>query len=235
MSDEPIEGQPAEQAPAPEGTPEGGDKFQMPEKFEGKTAEEIAKSHVELERKLSELTAKGAPSAEIAEIKSTLTELREAILAKKEPEAGSDEEVKQKQKEYLKSLGIPTMDDLKQAEERGRKGYELDRINADLAKKYDGKDGRPVFNSKEVGEYAIQNGMDRLNPETVYELKYKAELRDWDIKQALKGNRAPNVPGVGKGAQQPAEPDFSKMKPGEVEATARQKALDRINAQEQAL
>jgi len=200
--------------------------FQMPDKLAGKSVEEIGKLYVDLETHLGE---RDKTPAELGEIRNQLTELREAILSKDKP---PEDVAAANTRNYLKSIGIPTTEDLEKAKEEGRKGYELDRINSDLVKKYDGKDGRPAFNSQEIGTYAIQNGIQNLPPETVYKLRYEKELDDWKAQQVLKGNRAPAVPGQGKGAQEPTPPDTSKMKPDEVEAAARENALKRIRAQE---
>jgi hypothetical protein len=230
MPDEIIEEKPVE-TPVPAST--GGDEFQMPEKFQGKSAEEIAKSTVELERKLTELTANDGSKAEIAKLTEQITKLQEAILSKNQPPVEEDVAA-QNTKKYLNDLGYVNKDDLAKAQEQGRKDYELSRINADLVNKYDGKEGKVpvIFNPQEIAIYAKEKGYERLHPETVFKLKYEAELRDWDIKQALKGNRAPSVPGQGKGSQQPAGPDLSKMKPEEAEAIAKENALKRIQAQE---
>ena len=70
----------------PEGTPAPTEsEFQMPDKFKGKTAEDVAKSYQELEK---ELGKKNQTPAEIVEIKNSLTELRQALEAKKEEPEG---------------------------------------------------------------------------------------------------------------------------------------------------
>jgi len=225
MEGEVIEGQPVETpAPAPAET-----EFQMPEKFTGKSAEDIAKSYTELEKQLGE---KSKTPAEIGEIKNELKELREAILSKNQPPVEEDMAATNT-KNYLNSLGYVSKDDLVKAQEQGRKDYELSRINADLANKYDGKEGKVpvVFNAQELAVYAREKGYERLHPETVFKLKYEAELRDWDIKQALKGNRAPSVPGQGKGVQPPSGPDLSKLKGEQLENAVRDRAINRIQAQ----
>jgi len=226
---EEIQGQPAvEQAPA-ETLEGGGETYQMPEKFTGKSAEDIAKSYTELEKQLGD---KSKSSVEIAEIKSSLIELHRAIESLKPKEENPDDLAAQNTKSYLDKLGYATKDDVVKAREEGFKEYKLEQTVGGLKTKYDGKDGRPVFTEEEIKEYARTNGLQSLPPESVYKLKFEKELIDWNVKQALKGNRAPIVPGAGKGAQQPGEPDYSKMKPAEVEAAVRQRALDRINAQE---
>ena len=223
MEGEEKEGQPVETpAPAPTET-----EFQMPEKFTGKSAEDIAKSYTELEKQLGE---KSKTPAEIGEIKNELKELREAILSKNQPPVEEDVAATNT-KNYLNSLGYVSKEDLAKAQEQGRKDYELSRMNADLAKKYDGKDGRPMYNGQDVADYAVKNGMNSLPPETVYKLKHEAELRDWDIKQALRGNRAPSVPGQNKSIQPPSGPDLSKLKGEQLENAVRNNAISRIQAQ----
>ena len=205
MPDEIIEGQPVvEQAPAV--VENDGENYELPEKFKGKTAEDIAKSYSELEK---ELGKKGQSSSEIAEIKNSLNDLRSALESKNEQDPN---ELESQHKEYLKKLGFSTKEDLDQARTQGRKEAEFDRINENLVGKYDGKDGRPKFDRQEIENYAKENkamGYTSLHPEVLYKLKYESELADWRVKEALKGNRSPGVPGVKKGVSAPAGKDNS--------------------------
>lgn len=196
MTDEIEQGQPeVEQAPAE--TDGGGETYEMPDKFKGKSAEEVAKSYQELEK---ELGKKGNSNADISRIENSLNELHQALKSKEEV---NPNELESQHKEYLKRLGFSTKEDVEQAKEAGRKEAELDRINETLTDKYNGKDGRPAYDRQGLTDFAKQNGYTSLHPEVVYKLKHEAELRDWDIKQALKGNRSPGVPEGKKGSSSP--------------------------------
>ena len=200
------EGEPEGQAPA-EGGEAGGETYELPEKFKGKTVEDIAKSYSELEK---ELGKKGQSSAEIAEIKNSLNDLRSSLESKE----ADPNELESQHKEYLKKLGFSTTEDLAQAKESGRKEAEYDRINENLSVKFDGKDGRPKFDRKEIEGFANENkalGYTSLHPETLYKIKNEQVLADWAVKEALKGNRSPGVPPVKKGSSAPTGKDTSKM------------------------
>lgn len=69
-------------------------------------------------------------------------------------------------------------------EEDGAKRYSEQLKN--LTTKYDGEDGRPVFDPYEISEFAKQTQVFDL--ETAYEKKYKKELFDWDVKNMNNGD-----------------------------------------------
>ena len=200
-------GEPAEgQAPAGD-----GDDFQIPDKFKGETEKESLKKAVQSYQELEkELGRKGNSSQEIAEIKQALNELRSSIVSRdKTPEADQLEE----QKQIARNMGLAFQDDVLKAREQGRKDAELDRINETLLERYNGKDGRPVYDRQTLTDFAKEKGYTNLHPETVYKLMHEKELDDWKVKQALKGNRSPSVPEGGKKGVKPQgdEPDVSKM------------------------
>lgn len=198
----------------PEGSPAPEeDDFQLPDKFKADSEKESLKkavtSYQELEK---ELGKKGNSAQEIADIKNTLNELRSVIESKKEDGERGDEYLKQ-QKELGKSLGFVTRDELESAKEQGRREAELDRINETLQEKYNGKDGRPVYDRQAMTDFAKEKGYTNLHPEIVYKLMHEKEIDDWKVKQALKGNRSPSVPEGGRKPTKPNEnePNVSKM------------------------
>ncbi len=196
----------------------------LPDKFKGQSAEQIYKSYQELEKRLGERSPDYA-----SRLENQITELREAILKKDTPEDKPDD-VSVQQKEYLRSLGVPMMEDLERIKDQARRDYEFDRTLETLSGKYDGKDGRPKFDAREISQYAIEKNLSSLPPETIYKIKYEKELMDIAISQALKGNKAPSVPGTTKKPNAQSEPDTSSMSSQELEALARQKAMDRIKS-----
>lgn len=225
MPDEVIVGEPqGGAAPAPT-----GEDFQIPDKFKADTEKESLQkavtSYQELEK---ELGKKGNTSAEIAEIKQSLTDLRSVIEAGQKPkEEGENVDLAKQHKEYIRSMGFATADDVTNAKELGRKEAELDRINETLQEKYNGKDGRPAYDRQALTEFAKQSGYTTLHPETVYKLMHEKELDDWKVKQALKGNRSPSVLEGGKKSVKPAgdEPDVSKMSDTERIEHMKQRAM----------
>lgn len=205
MEEEKVEntGEPAEEQA--QGSEDTASNFQMPEKFQGRTAEDIAKQYVELETQLGK---KNQSSAELSEIKNSLTELRNVLDSKSKDTNESSEDLIKQHKDYIKSMGFATQDEVEKARLQGRKEAEYDRINDNLASKYDGKDGRPKYDRKEIEEFARENkdkGYTSIPPETLYKIKYEAELSDWNLKQALKGNKAPGVPESKKGVSSPKD------------------------------
>ncbi len=218
-----------------EGQPDGTSapaegEFQMPEKFKGKSAEDVVKSYQELEK---ELGKKNQTPAEIAEIKSSLNELRQAIEAKDKGKGdegeGEGEDLVKKQKDYLRSMGVTFKEDVDRIKDEAKKEYELDRTFETLEKEFDGKDGRPKFDRKEIADFAIKNGYDSLSPTDVYKLKHDKELIDWHIKKAQKGNGAPIVPEGGRRATPPGGDgkELSKM----TDEERRTHLISKINAQ----
>jgi len=80
-----------------------------------------------------------------------------------------------------------------------------------LEKTYDGLDGRPKFDKKKVLEYAVEKGMGG-DPEDLYELMNKKELKDWEVKKILGQKKKPVFSEkTSGGAHLPKGKDFSKM------------------------
>lgn len=60
-----------------------------------------------------------------------------------------------------------------------------------LENKYNGEDGKPKFDEKELKAYAEEQGLpyDKIDPELVYELKHRAVLGDMEKKEVLRKNK----------------------------------------------
>lgn len=233
MSDNENGGQPADnQAHNP---PENGgeNNYQMPEKFSGKSAEEIAKSYEELEKQLGK---RGDYDGRFDKIEKTLTELGQAFTAKKEEnedDGGLDsDEMKKSHFEYIKGFGFATKKDLEEAFDKGRKSYEMERIFDNLESELSGKDGRPKFDRKEISKYALDNNLEGAHPQIIYDQMHKKELIDWHIRQAQKGNYHPKVQEGGKKPALPNEKktDYSK----ETEDQRRERLIAQLNAEQNA-
>ena len=200
------EGQPA-------GSPAPADgAFQMPEKFTGKSPEDIAKAYAELEKEYGKKSGQSVDYNKIGElIDNKLTNFRPS---KEETLTPDEAETNKRNQEYAKSIGLATVDDVNKARDEGYKKAMLQLTATQLETKFDGKDGRPAFKAQEIAEW-ITSGqapeyLKGAPLEAVYEARFSKEITDWKIAQALKGNRAPIVPKGGPKAP-PGTPDTSKM------------------------
>lgn len=215
------------------GQPEGdqapagnGDDSEMLEKYRGKSTKELAEMHRNLEEKLG---PKLKTEEELASIKNSLTELREALTKKAETnENDENANLEQQHKDYLRKLGVPVDFDFNKLKETVAREYETRSKFDSLEKEFDGKDGRPKFDKTDVSKFALENGLQNVDPRIVYEAKFRKELVDWEIKRALKGNRSPSVPeGQRKGVKNEEPDDLSKLSPEE----RRERITKRLSAE----
>lgn len=207
---------------------EGGDGFQIPEKFQGKSLEDVVKSYSELEKQLGQ---KSQTPDVTKIIDSKFNELRQALESKNTTPT-EDDELRKSHKEYLKSLGVPTMEDVTQAEEKGYKKAMLALTAKELESKYNGSDGKPKFSAQEIAQYAMNEAPEWLRGaplEAVYEYKHKADLEAWKIADAIKRNKAPSVPSGTKTTPHQSKP----IDPSNREAI-RASAIARLEAQNEA-
>ena len=214
-----------------DGAGEGEGEFQLPEKFQGKSAEEVAKSYVELEKSLSK---KGVSPEELGSIKSELKSITDYIRSAPgrsenegdKGEGGEDKEYQQKQKDYFKSMGFLTKEELATEREEFGKSIKFEQRLDTLEKAYDGKDGRPKFDRQAIAQYAEANEM-WVDPETVYKAMNEKVLIEWHIKQALEKGHGPHVKEPGKGGVQlPKGKKIEEMTPDE----RRQYLIDKTTA-----
>lgn len=123
-----------------------------------KEVNERVKSISKLEAKIAELEGKLAPA----------------------PAADPQQE---QAKQYLKTLGFVSREDveheLKQREDDQRVEAELSRLEND----WNGKDGRPKFDRKQVIEYCLKNGIG--NPEVGFKALKEQDLINYHIQQAI--------------------------------------------------
>ena len=196
--------------PAP--TPDGGSSFQMPEKFQGKTAEQIAEIHTNLEREYTKLKQGGGSSKELSELRGYIDNKFNELRSASTPADPGAEEARKQQIQIAKDLGLAFQDDVQKAREEGRREAMLATTAAQLETKYSGKDGRPAFKSSEHVEWlkSAPEWIKAMPLERSFQERHAKEFRDFEISEALKGNRAPSVP---KGGPKPAPstPDTSKM------------------------
>ena len=209
MEDTIVPGTPGEGQPDGSTAPAEG-SFQVPDKFKDKPIEEVIKSYQELEKQLGKDKTPDFGKLEQF-IDNKFNELR---ASKEEPLTPDEAETNKRNKDYAKSIGLATVDDVNQAREEGFKKAMLRLTATQLETKFDGKDGRPAFKANDIAEW-ITSGQapDYLKGaplEAVYEAKFSKEITDWKIAQALKGNRAPIVPKGGP-KPPPGTPDTSKM------------------------
>lgn len=199
-----------------EGQPDGSQapadgSFQVPDKFKDKPIEEVIKSYQELEKQLGNKPT----TPDFGKLQSFIENKFNELRSSKEETFTPDEaETNQRNKDYAKSIGLATVDDVNQAREEGFKKAMLHLTATQLEAKFDGKDGRPAFKANEIADW-ITSGqapeyLKGAPLEAVYEARFSKEITDWKIAQALKGNRAPIVPKGGP-KPSPGTPDTSKM------------------------
>ena len=206
--DEPIvPGTPGEGQPTETSAPTDGG-FQMPEKFAGKSVEDVAKAYAELEKTLGSRSQPSVDYNKIAELMDQkLTTLRPSVPADPTEEANM-----QAQRELGKKLGFATVDDVSSAKEAGRREAMLAITATQLETKYAGKDGEPAFKAPDMVDWlkTAPEWVKQMPLERAFQERYSKEFRDLEIKKALQGNRAPIVPRGGP-KPPPTTPDTSKM------------------------
>ena len=183
----------------------------VPDKFKGaddkETLANLSKGYSELEKQLS-----GQPkgSENFDKINERLEEMREMIKATKESsnESGEDEYAKI-QKDELRKQGVVFAEDLEKVREEAVKDTEFKSEIKTLEKELDGKDGRPKFDPKEIGSYALENNLTHLKPLDVYRHKHFDTLMDWGAKKAIEKNKAPGSPEGGRTNK--GEPKLSEL------------------------
>lgn len=91
-------------------------------------------------------------------------------------------------KDEIESMGVVTKD--KFADYYHSQSQVQQTINrmGELAKEYDGKDGRPAFQLDKMAEFMNQQGI--ADPEIAYKIKYESELDSWREKKLNDGKKA---------------------------------------------
>lgn len=129
------------------------------------------------------------------------TQVTQELAELRKGQQGGDEPVKEQVEdpetlEYLKKLGIVTMDDLQahfqkqeaerqQAQEDARLAQHLEG----LEKQYDGSNGLPKFSTEEVLQFCVENGIG--NPEYGYQLMHLDAIKEHAARGAQPKNQAP--------------------------------------------
>lgn len=129
-----------------------------------------------------------ATKAEIAELRQQIAKMENNTVKENLPQedpsiAAAKEQLKGLIKEIAPELGYVSKDELRQQEQ----DKTLQTTLSNLETKYNGSDGRPKFDRKEVVKFAIDNGVS--DAEAAYKLKHEAELDNWKIEQALTKSR----------------------------------------------
>lgn len=196
-------------------TPETPTAFEMPEKFQGKSAEDIAKAYSDLETQYGKASAGTAQYSKLEQQLAEHGEILKKIAEVKEEKPVDDETIKLQKEYYKNTLGLVGADELdakiKEAQQAAIQQVSFDTKVKSLESKYDGSDGRPKFDSVKVGQYALEKGLTSADPETVYEHMNSKEIIDWHVKQAITKQPAPS-PGAGKGANPPTAKSITDFK-----------------------
>lgn len=147
---------------------------------------ELAKDYDRLGRQYAPLTK------QLAELEGLLNKNKE----QPQPDFNDPETV-----EYLRKLGFVTRDEQLQKEE----DKALEDTLQKLEKNYDGKDGRPRFDRREVLEFCVNRGLS--NPEDGYNILNWNAIKEWHLRQA---KAAPSTPPSFGGEGGPREPQPKK-------------------------
>lgn len=86
-------------------------------------------------------------------------------------------------KEQLKALGFVSKEDVERTLNQKEEDAKLERELTRLEDKFNGTDGLPKFNRKEVIDYAISKGLP--DPEIAFKVMKEKEILDWQIKEAI--------------------------------------------------
>lgn len=105
-------------------------------------------------------------------------------------------------KDDLAEMGIVTKSDFRNYYNEVREAEKLLDNMRTLETKYDGKDGRPRFDTESLLEYMTETGIQ--NPEVAYKIKHEEDLSTWKEQQIAKA-RKPGYDTIesGSGAKQP--------------------------------
>lgn len=90
-------------------------------------------------------------------------------------------------KQSIKALGFVSQDDVEAKLRQQAEDARLNQHLSELESRYNGADGRPKFQRKDVIEYALEKGIQ--DPEIAFKALKEKELLDWSIKQAVSGSR----------------------------------------------
>ena len=163
--------------------PDSGKNTMDDKSWREKRLNPVLEKNKELESKLSDLTTQ-------------VEELRKKPEPKSgKPPSAEDEAIQNK----LNSLGYLSKNELDKTVAQVKEDIIFENKMEALEKRYDGKDGRPKFNKKEILEWGDKNQI--YNPEAAYEHKFRAELDKWKIEQATGGSTSTKI-AKGKGQRQ---------------------------------
>lgn len=118
---------------------------------------------------------------EVNELKEAVSKIQERYQTPETPLQPADpqrELIKQEFKKVADELGYVSKEQLQQQKEDEAVQQQLQA----LEKQYDGSDGRPKFDRKEIVQYALQNRIGNL--EAAYNQMHQKDLINWHIAQA---------------------------------------------------
>lgn len=123
---------------------------------------------------------------EIRKLKQQLDELKQSVAPKNDVDPAV-----QAAKEQLRKLGYLPQDEVTklvdQKIQQVKEDEYVDRELHRLESHWDGKDGKPKFDRKEVIEYAIKHRI--AEPEAAFKLLREKEIIDWHVAQAAGKSR----------------------------------------------
>lgn len=167
---------------------------------------------------------------EVSSLKKELDELKSAPKQDLSPE---DEDRKRDLKKlfndpYVKELIKETVvsPTLVQSEQELRKEIELENSLEKLESKYDGSDGKPKFDRRDIIEYAQENKLPISKLELAYKELNEKELDEWKVKNAMSKKRPSTYSERGRSGSEKAPQDIKPAKDWE---EAQRRASDMLS------
>lgn len=124
--------------------------------------EQVEKLQAELEQ------ARTSSSATTTEAKATDPNLEEA-------------------RRQIEAMGFVPKEQLEQTLRQKEEDAKLEQELTRLEGVYDGKDGKPKFNRKDVIDFAVEKGIG--DPEVAFKAMKEKEILDYQVKQAIAGSK----------------------------------------------
>ncbi len=142
---------------------------------------------------------------QLKESQDTIGKLKGVFVPEEEEEKPEPEALT---KEQFDELWEEKSKEAEQKREEEKRSELIQKEIKDLSQKWDGKDGKPKYDDKEVLEWQQKNDLLYLTPKQAFHEKYRDELIDYEVKQRLAGkNPVQNVeqPSAGGGDHIPPE------------------------------
>ena len=199
FDDKPSEPQEDKQEETPQKIKLGEEEFD-PEELQdligkGKFAKDVEeKYNTKLDKVWPEYTKATQELKSLREEKEAWEKEKSQYASQKPQGEMNEEELVQQARAQAKKLGLLTIDDIEgrvsSYVEQREKAQELLRDCEKLSEEYDGKDGRPKFDTSDVLEFMKDEGI--RDPLKAYKIKFEDQLDTWK-QQSLAGAKKKGI------------------------------------------